>query len=167
MNNPVNDLLLQPASTPPPDRIARFDGMWRFLSNFHYCPVTIRGYTYPTAEHAYQAAKARNRDDWERVMRCKTPGEAKRAGREIRMMDGWEDGDPPMKVEQMMTVLRAKFSTPWMRDLLLLTGEAELIEGNDWGDQYWGVYRGQGKNMLGVLLMLVRLEIQDEIQGGH
>lgn len=45
------------------------------------------------------------------------------------------------------------------RDQLLATGGVELIEGNDWGDAFWGVCGGYGQNWLGVLLMLVRSEL--------
>ncbi len=44
---------------------------------------------------------------------------------------------------------------------LLATGSAELIEGNDWGDDYWGRATPQGKNHLGVVLMQVREELRD------
>jgi predicted NAD-dependent protein-ADP-ribosyltransferase YbiA (DUF1768 family) len=32
----------------------------------------------------------------------------------------------------------------------------ELIEGNWWGDTYWGVCNGVGENHLGKLLMKIR-----------
>lgn len=38
----------------------------------------------------------------------------------------------------------------------MLTGDAELIEGNNWGDTFWGVCNGRGENMLGKLLMEIR-----------
>ena len=45
------------------------------------------------------------------------------------------------------------------------TGDAELIEGNTWHDNYWGVCscskcNGRGKNRLGKLLMKVREELR-------
>jgi predicted NAD-dependent protein-ADP-ribosyltransferase YbiA (DUF1768 family) len=43
---------------------------------------------------------------------------------------------------------------------LLETGDAELIEGNDWGDTFWGVCGGKGNNFLGKLLMEVRKELR-------
>jgi hypothetical protein len=36
---------------------------------------------------------------------------------------------------------------------LLATGNAQLIEGNHWGDRHWGVSAGIGHNRLGQLLM--------------
>jgi len=45
-----------------------------------------------------------------------------------------------------------------LRDQLLATGDAELVEGNTWGDTYWGVdsRSGKGENMLGKILMETR-----------
>lgn len=59
----------------------------------------------------------------------------------------------------MEDLLRQKFSKTPLRRLLLATGEAELIEGNTWGDTYWGVCHGVGQNHLGCLLMKIRGEL--------
>jgi len=39
------------------------------------------------------------------------------------------------------------------------TGDAELIEGNTWGDTFWGICKGKGENHLGRILMEVRHSI--------
>jgi ribA/ribD-fused uncharacterized protein len=152
----VNDLLL--SSDPPPAVITSFRGAYEFLSNFYYCPVRINCITYPSAEHAYQCAKAKTRVDFERVMACVRPGEAKAIGRTVQKREDWEE----VKVEKMLEILQAKFSNPFLRDLLLLTGDAELVEGNHWGDVFWGRCEktGQGQNVLGTLLMIVREDVR-------
>jgi ribA/ribD-fused uncharacterized protein len=159
----VNDLLLSAPDSQPPVCIDSFRGRWEFLSNFFYCPVTVNLITYPSAEHAYQAMKCRRRADFERVMACVKPEEAKRVGRTVEQVDGWEE----LKMERMAEVLRAKFKNPFLRDLLLLTGEVELVEGNDWGDRFWGRCNktGEGENVLGQLLMMVREEVREEVWG--
>jgi predicted NAD-dependent protein-ADP-ribosyltransferase YbiA (DUF1768 family) len=58
----------------------------------------------------------------------------------------------------MRSLLRQKFAHPSMRERLLATGDEELIEGNWWGDTFWGVCNGEGQNQLGKLLMRVRHE---------
>ena len=58
----------------------------------------------------------------------------------------------------MLTRLRAKFRSPLLRGWLRETGAEELVEGNYWGDTFWGVCRGEGENKLGKLLMQVRSE---------
>lgn len=67
----------------------------------------------------------------------------------------------------MVEVLQEKFRDPQLADLLVATHPKDLIEGNDWHDNYWGdCYRGDehctgpGENMLGVLLM----ELRDELR---
>ena len=60
----------------------------------------------------------------------------------------------------MRDLLRQKFAREPLRSQLLATGEAKLIEGNHWGDTFWGVCRGQGENHLGMLLMKAREEIR-------
>ena len=48
-----------------------------------------------------------------------------------------------------------------LKEMLLLTGDQEIIEENYWGDTFWGVCRGKGQNHLGKILMKVR----DELRG--
>jgi len=51
-----------------------------------------------------------------------------------------------------------------LADKLLATGDAELIEGNPWGDTYWGVsfQTGEGENWLGRILMRTRDKLREE-----
>jgi predicted NAD-dependent protein-ADP-ribosyltransferase YbiA (DUF1768 family) len=64
----------------------------------------------------------------------------------------------------MLDLLRSKFSRHKIRDLLLSSGDDEIIEGNNHGDKFWGVTKGEGKNMLGKLLMQVREEVRKETE---
>jgi ribA/ribD-fused uncharacterized protein len=69
----------------------------------------------------------------------------------------WED----VKVGIMWQLLTDKFIRHEnLRRQLLATGDEELVEGNTWGDRFWGVCDGEGRNMLGVLLMRVRSAMQ-------
>jgi len=63
--------------------ITSFNGKYEFLSNFYYSPVTYEGITYPTVEHAFQAAKTFDVTERRRISEMKTPGMAKRAGRRV------------------------------------------------------------------------------------
>ena len=138
--------------------ITKFDGPWRFLSNFWEEPLHIQGMTFKTAEHAFQAAKCADTSDMLRIMKCQTPGEAKRMGRQVKLRLDWEE----VKIEIMLEIVRAKFQNQKLAQMLLHTESAELIEGNTWGDTFWGVCNGQGKNWLGSILMVVRSELFDE-----
>lgn len=128
-----------------------------FLSNFAYAFIEIDGVRYPTVENAFQAMKCKDKED--RLMFVyQKPGAAKRLGRKVQLREDWED----IKVKVMYILLVKKFSQPEFREKLLATGDARLIEGNTWGDKFWGVPFGKtGKNILGKLLMKVRQELRD------
>ncbi len=135
--------------------VTQFTGEHRFLSNFWASPVAMQGIVYPTVEHAFQAAKSLDAGMRRHICDQRTPGDAKRAGRQLVLRSDWE----VIKLDVMLQLLRAKFSDPYLGQRLLATGYMQLVEGNTWNDTYWGVCRGNGKNHLGRLLMQVRGEI--------
>jgi ribA/ribD-fused uncharacterized protein len=139
--------------------ITRFVGGWDFMSNFYKCPVLYQGIEFPTAEHAYQAAK--NPDTMAEFPMELTPGQAKRLGQLVDLRPGWDEG---VKLEVMEEILRAKFQVPKLRARLIDTGGRMLVEGNNHGDDYWGMVikggRYMGENHLGKLLMKLREEYQ-------
>lgn len=136
------------------EHIETFTGQYKFLSNFHPAEVEFDGIIYPTVEHAYQAAKTFNTTEREVIQHMETPGAAKRYGRGVELRSDWEW----VKVDIMTLLCRRKFSQPDLREQLLATGDALLVEGNNHGDRFWGVYNGSGRNELGQILM----EIRDE-----
>lgn len=138
--------------------IDRFIEEFRFLSNFHSATIVIDGKFYPTVEHAYQAFKTLDPGAHETIRNARTPGEAKRLGRCISLRPDWED----VKVGLMRDFVRLKFENPFLRPMLMATGDARLVEGNHWNDTFWGVCRGKGRNMLGQILMEIRSEILAE-----
>lgn len=137
--------------------IKSFSGSYRFLSNFWICQVMFDGDMYPSSEAAYQAAKTFNIDIRKKIAAMK-PGETKKFARTILIRPDWED----VKVSIMTTIVRDKFTrNSNLRELLLMTGDQELIEGNTWNDTFWGVCRGTGENNLGKILMKVREELKN------
>lgn len=140
--------------------ISNFRGKYAFLSNFYMIPIKLGKALYPSAEHAYQASKTMDKKLRKAIAQAKTPKIAKQLGKEVPLRPKWEK----QKFEIMYTILRAKFSQHKdLREKLLETGNAKLIEGNTWGDCVWGMCRGKGQNKLGKILMLIREEfsIQD------
>jgi ribA/ribD-fused uncharacterized protein len=129
-----------------------FSGERFFLSNFYPHPFVFRGREYPTAEHAFQAAKCVDTDEAERVRLAATPAAARRIGQRARLGQSWND----IRVDVMHEVLEAKFADPDLRARLLATGADELVEENTWNDRFWGRSSGVGRNMLGRLLMELR-----------
>lgn len=133
--------------------IDRFVGEHEFLSNFYPSPID----GYPAVENRYQAHKTLDEDARTPFRHC-SAGQSKKLGRKVRLRSDWED----VKEDVMLECLRLKFAPG--SDLaakLIATSEQKLVEGNTWGDRYWGVCKGVGENRLGVLLMQVREELQE------
>lgn len=138
-------------------KIEEFDGEYRWLSNFWPSKINVEGWIFPTVEHGYQAAKSMNPEDWKDIQECVSPGAAKRLGKTLKLRKDWDE----IKLDIMLEMVRAKFSqNPDLKEKLLATGDAELIEGNQWGDRFWGVCYGTGENHLGKILMQVRGELK-------
>jgi ribA/ribD-fused uncharacterized protein len=140
--------------------IDSFSEEHRFLSNFYRSEVRYGGVTYPTVEHAFQAAKTEDPVARARIATAPFAGLAKRLGRHVVLRDDWER----VKDDVMLSLLRQKFAEDPLRSMLRNTGEAQLVEGNVWKDTYWGVCAGKGLNRLGALLMLVRDELSPNEQ---
>lgn len=142
------------------DKITSFREEYAFLSNFYPCQVTWEDETYPTVEHAFQAAKTHDVDERATIRNARGPVDAKRMGRRVSLRQDWDE----VKVSVMETLIRDKFSDPRLRDRLLSTGDAALIEGNTWGDRYWGIdiRTGKGSNRLGRILESERTRLRRE-----
>jgi ribA/ribD-fused uncharacterized protein len=138
-----------------PGQILGFFGEYKWLSNFHLCPVTYEGVVYPSSENAFQAAKFC--PELRKPFETCTPREAKRLGRATKMtpedVDEWNKRRSPV----MLRILCNKFEKN--RDLrdkivgLFSKGTMTYLEEtNWWNDTYWGVCNGKGQNELGLLL---------------
>lgn len=136
--------------------ISYFQGNYRFLSNFWPCRIEFEGLVYPSVEHTYQASKTQDDEARARILVARTPGDAKRAGKRVKLRSGWDS----IKVAVMTDLVFRKFQDPGLAEKLKATGERPLVEGNTWGDVFWGVYNGRGENHLGKILMRVRKELQ-------
>lgn len=140
---------------PEASPVKEFTGQYRFLSNFYPSPIMYEGIQYPTVEHAYQAQKTSDPALRAAIAALPTPGQAKRKGRRLRLRDDWEQ----VKVSIMLELCRLKFQDPDLKRLLDSTKGRRLLEGNSWGDTFWGVVDGKGNNFLGNILMMIRDKI--------
>ena len=144
--------VIQIQDCPP---IIAFDGEFRWLSNFWPAAVWLDGIQYPSVEHAFQAAKFRPED--RRPFRTGPAGSTKKLGRGLPAQSDWLD----RRFSVMEALLQQKFAASSdLGNLLLSTGDRPLIEGNTWGDRFWGVCNGEGENQLGHLLMAQRDRIK-------
>ena len=143
--------------------IKRFTAEYRFLSNFYSCKVKYEGIMYPSAEHAYQAAKCLHPKDRRLIAKLRTAGEAKRKGHQVTMTKDFENH----KLTVMRNVVLAKFmQNQELGEALISTYPAGLEEGNAWGDKIWGTVDGVGKNLLGKILMDVRRILREGTKHG-
>lgn len=127
-----------------------------FLSNFYDAPVLYNGLKYKNAESAYQAQKCPERAG----EFCGLSGkEAKSLGKRMPLREDWND----IKYNIMYEIVKAKFTQNIdLKVKLIATKNFALIEGNTWGDTYWGVdlKTNRGENKLGEILMKIRSELQ-------
>lgn len=131
------------------------------FSNYALFPITIDGVLWPTSEHYYQAHKYTDPEMIERVRQASTPYEASMMGRDpnIPKREDWDT----FKDIAMEIAVRAKFAQyPILQELLLSTNQAFMYEHTK-NDCYWGDCGDRtGKNKLGLLLMSLRLEYQNQ-----
>jgi len=149
------------------NEISAFRGAHDFLSNFYAADVEFEGAEYPTIEHAFQAAKSLDFAQRRAIKNAKSASEAKRMGRKIKRREDWFD----VSLNVMEALVRQKFTRyPELKSKLLETGDAILIEGNNWNDRFYGaVYdtnrnEWMGENHLGKILMKVRDELKQSIK---
>lgn len=137
----------------PTAPITEFRQEYRFLSNFWPCRVQYGTFWFPTVEHAYQAAKCSKPEDAAAIREASSAALAKRLGSRVVLRSGWENE----KLGIMADLLWQKFVlNSELRARLVATGTRELVEGNTWGDTYWGRCGMVGSNHLGNLLMQMR-----------
>jgi ribA/ribD-fused uncharacterized protein len=132
------------------------------FSNLFRRSVVFENTTFATAEHAYQAGKARRAEvrDW--LMAAPSPALLAMAAHGLYQWDitpSWSR----IKFDRMRAVLHAKFTQHEdLRELLLATRSARLVETatvDNAVNRLWGEVNGVGKNMLGVFLMELRAKL--------
>ena len=151
-------------SEPQPRNVINFystTGEYGCFSNFSRHPIFLKGKRWPTSEHYFQAQKFAGTEHEEEVRKCKTAREAANMGRsrKLPLRRDWEG----VKDQIMLEAVRAKFTQHEdLKEILLGTGDAKLVEHTE-NDSYWADGGdGSGKNRLGQILMQVR----DELRAG-
>lgn len=128
---------------------------WGCFSNFYEAPIELDGKIWPTSEHYFQAQKFAGTPHEEEIRLMTEPQKAADAGRERHrpLRKDWEQ----VKDGIMRKAVYAKFTQyPELREELLRTGNATIVEHTK-NDKYWGDGGdGTGRNMLGVILMETR-----------
>ena len=135
------------------------------FSNFSAHGFSVGGRHYPTSEHYFQAQKfTESPEDYKAVATAPSPKIAADRGRERTrpLRPDWD----AVKDDVMRLALREKFAAhSALRDVLLATGDEELIEETS-SDDYWGCGTNRtGKNRLGELLMELRESLRKKTDG--
>ena len=131
--------------------IDNFIGENSWLSNFYLCNIIYQGVLYPSVESAYHATKLDESDPFRIQFKNISPIQAER----FAHLD-------TIRLTVMEELLRQKFAPGTeLAKKLINTGDQELVEGNWWGDKFWGVSNGVGHNYLGKILMKIRKELND------
>ncbi len=127
------------------------------FSNFSRHPIDAEGKWWPTAEHYYQAKKAINPEDAEKVRMASTPKFAKQIAHNIPIRPDWEE----VKCQVMLDAITMKVEQyPEIKAKLLATGDEQIIEDSPF-DYIWGCGAdGSGKNLLGNLWMQARAALK-------
>jgi ribA/ribD-fused uncharacterized protein len=150
-----------PSHVEKPIHFYQVDKPYGFFSNFSPHAIYLKGKSWPTVEHYFQAQKFAGTQVEEQVRLASSPMEAARMGRNRQhpLRPDWE----AIKEEFMYEALLTKFTQhPDLRQRLLATGEAELVEHTS-NDRYWADGGdGSGKNRLGQLLMKVRTALREQ-----
>lgn len=132
------------------------------FSNFSSHGFVLDDAWWPTSEHYFQAQKFAGTPYADQIRQAKSPMIAARMGRSRKypLRPDWLE----VKDSVMHTAVLHKFkSNASIRELLLATGEAFLVE-NAPGDYYWGCGAdGSGLNMLGQILLEVREALRIEL----
>jgi ribA/ribD-fused uncharacterized protein len=128
------------------------------FNNFSAHAIEYRGLLYPTAEHAYQAAKCTDPNGKEAIRNARSPILAKQLANETyrAARDPEWDGKKLAVVEE---ILRAKLAQhPEAQQALRDSGHEDIVEDSP-TDYFWGAGAdGSGRNMFGKIWMRIREE---------
>lgn len=131
------------------------------FSNFSRHKIFLKDKSWKTTEHYFQAQKFAGTSHEEELRLADSPMEVAKMGRDRKrpLRKDWET----VKDDIMREALKAKFTQHEdLREILLETKDAELVEHTK-NDSYWADGGdGKGKNMLGILLMELREEFKKE-----
>lgn len=158
-------------------KIEQFRGEYFFLSNMYplHIPIlALCGIRVPTSEHVYMSGRFIDPEIQREVAEVRACGDTSTPyahGLAVKnfayslleqgheQLPSWDTA----KLELMYTAVARKFFPGSdIAAALKATGSRELVEGNDWGDRFWGVDpvgSQNGENHLGKILMQVRSEL--------
>jgi len=133
------------------------------FTNFYESPITMHGKTWPTVEHYFQACKFEDNGHQEIIRSQPTARAAFETAR--KQLDQFKRKDwESVKLGIMRRAVYEKFNQhPALKNILLATNDALLIE-HTTNDKFWGDNGdGTGANNLGLILMDVRKDLRNKL----
>ena len=149
-------------------------GEWRVFSNMFEAPFQVDSVTFPTVEHYFQWAKAKQFGDGaiaDKILKTPSAKSVKALGRKVKdfVKEEWDK----TKDGVMRTAVKAKFiQHPDLKTKLVETGVRPIGEASA-RDKYWGIgtsadtskandpTKWPGKNVLGKMLSELRSEFKE------
>jgi ribA/ribD-fused uncharacterized protein len=130
-----------------------------FLGNYYPTRMFIYGSWWNWNEAPYQSAKTLVESEKQKIWEATKANDSRLLGQKVTMRPDWDQ----VKRAVMKECCLAKFlQHADLRKQLIETGTEELIEDSpvDW---YWGCGKdGTGQNVLGQVLMELRIELAGE-----
>ena len=133
------------------DSITALKGDYEYLAMTYNYPITVDNITYTNAEAAFWAQRIMDKKARNKLSRLSAM-KARAKALQAEPIDDWDE----TKDDILKKVLEIKFSDEQLKKKLLSTGTAKIVNNNTYRDDYYGVYNGKGKNMLGKMLMELR-----------
>lgn len=137
------------------DNITALKGDYEFLAMTYNYPITVDGITYTNAEAAFWSQRIMDKKARNKLSRLSAM-KARAKALQAEPIDDWDE----TKDDILKRILEIKFKDESLRMRLLSTGDALILNNNTYRDEYYGIYNGKGKNVLGKMLMELRSSLK-------
>lgn len=133
-------------------------GKYKSFSNFSNHPIELNGYVWKTVEHYFQAQKFKGTPYFDYIRNLDTPKEAAYEGRKYPLPPNWK----AIRYDIMKKAVKAKLlQHPEVAELLLSTGDQEIVENNPKDEIWANGNNNSGTNLFGKILMELRKELKN------
>lgn len=133
------------------------------MSSYSAYDFELDGFQWPTVEHYFQAMKFFDEKYQKRIREAKSPAAARKLGR-----SRFKKIRPDWRAIREVVMTRAVYIKSRTHEevskAILKTGDARLVENNQY-DYFWGCGRDRrGRNVYGRVLMGVRNKLREELE---
>ena len=137
--------------------IKGFTGEYDFLSMEYPCEFFMEGVKFKSASAAFYAQKNPDINSWNKFARL-NPNNARQKASNLPTTDEYLNN----REFYLYRANKAKFdNSVTLKTSLCNTGTKKLVNVVPYNDEWLGVYKGKGHNMLGRVLMKIRSEYLD------